>query len=83
MYSLYILVSVLLYIINVKLSDFTVTYFFNLFSDVHSQITISIYGQSTIKLESEHGRDLNVNLDIEEERAKSGTLTNLISLIKE
>jgi hypothetical protein len=71
-----------MYIITVKLSDFTVTDFLNLFSDVHSQITISIYGQSTINLESEHGRDLNVNLDIEEERVISGTLANLISLIK-
>ena len=71
-----------MYIITAKLSDFTVTDFLNLFSDVHSQITISIYGQSTINLESEHGRDLNVNLDIEEERVISGTLANLISLIK-
>ena len=48
------------------LNYLTVTDFCNLFSDVHSPITISIYGQSTINLESEHGCDLNVNLDTEE-----------------
>ena len=39
-------------------------------TSVHSPITVSISGQSTVNLESEHGCDYNINLDIEEERVK-------------
>ena len=48
-------------------TNFTVIDLCNLYSDVHSPITVSISGQSTVNLESEHGCDYNINLDIEEE----------------
>ena len=47
-------------------THFTVIDLCNLYSDVHSPITVSISGQSTVNLESEHGCDYNINLDIEE-----------------
>ena len=47
-------------------TNFTVIDFCNLCSDVHSPITVSKSGQSTVNLDREHGCDYNINLDIEE-----------------
>ena len=68
-------VSVLLTIVYVHhhclkyCTKFTVTDFCNLYSDVHSPITVSISGQSTVNLESEHGCNYSINLNNEDESA--------------
>ena len=38
--------------------------------NLYSPITVSISRQSTVNLESEHGCDYNINLDIEKETVK-------------
>ena len=57
-------------------TKFTVIDFCNLYSDVHSPITVSISGQSTVNLDSEHDCHFNINLDNEEEKVKKWDISN-------
>jgi hypothetical protein len=57
-------------------TNFTVIDLCNLYSDVHSPITVSISGQSTVNLDSEHDCHFNINLDNEEEKVKKWDISN-------